>query len=172
MNCLQGFLTEISRDRHFKYCIDSETVRICMPKKGSLLKFHNGQYKFKVPYIMYTDFEATQAPLTPNPEVPYTERINKHIPSGFCVNGKFAYGKVENPLKVYRGEDCVEAFCDYISNEARRLYHMFSEKLMKHVTPEKWRKHNRATTCHICFKEFKVGQRSMPLYWEISRTCS
>ena len=106
---------------------------------------------------MYADFEAildTIDGATPNPEMPYTEGINKHVPSGFCVNSKFAYGKVENPLKVYRGEDCVEVFCDYISNEAGRFYHMLPEKPMKPLTREQWRKHYRATTCHICFKEF------------------
>ena len=128
MNCLQGFQYEISRDKHFEYCIDNETVRIKMLKKGSFVKFHNGQYQFKVPFIMHTDFEAILEPIKgsmPNPEMPFTKGINKRIPSGFCVNSKFAFGKVENPLKVYRGEDFVEVFCDYISNEARRPYHMF-----------------------------------------------
>ena len=36
LNCLQGFPTEISRDKHFKYCKDNEAVRIEMPKEGSL----------------------------------------------------------------------------------------------------------------------------------------
>ena len=93
-----------------------------MPKEGSLVKFHSGQYQFKVLFSMYAEGS------TPNPEMPYTEGINKHIPSGFCVYREFACGKVKNPLKVYRGEDCVEVFCDHITNEARRLYHMFPEK--------------------------------------------
>ena len=142
-----------------------------MPEQGSLVRFHRGQYQFKVPFIMYADFEAILEPIqttNPNPEESYTKEINKHIPSGFCIYNKFAYGKVENPLKLYRGEDCVEVFCNYISNEARRLYHMFPEKLMKHLTREQWRKHNRATTCYICLKEFKkdeapaLGQRPDP----------
>ena len=73
------------------------------------------------------------------------------------MNSKFAYGKVENPLKLYRGEDCVKVFCDYISNEARRLYHMFPEKPMKPLTREQWRKFNRAMNCHICLKGFKLS---------------
>ena len=69
-------------------------------------------------------------------EESYTEKINNHIPSGFCVYSKFAYGKVKNPLKLYRGENGVEVFCDYISYKAKRLYHMFPEKPMKHLTRE------------------------------------
>ena len=99
-----------------------------MPKEGSFVKSHDGQYQFKILFGMYTDFEAILEPIegsTPNPEMPYTEGINKHIPSGVCVNSKFTYGKVKTPFKVYRGEDCIEMFCNYISNEARRLYHAY-----------------------------------------------
>ena len=68
---------------------------------------------------------------------------------------KFAYGKVENPLKLYRGEDCVEVFCDYVENEVKRLYHMFPEKPMKPLTSKQWKKFKRARKCHICFKKFE-----------------
>ena len=90
--------------------------------------------------------------------------INQHIPFGFCVYSKFAYRKVENPLKFYGGEDCVEVFDDYISNEAHRLYHMFPEKAMKCLTRKQWRGHNRATICHICLKEFKWDDMKFRVY--------
>ena len=64
----------------------------------------------------------------PDPNEPYTKEVNRHIPSGYCVYSKFTYGEVENPLELYRGEDCVEKFCEYIREEAKRLYHMFPEK--------------------------------------------
>ena len=130
MNCFQGSPTEISRNKHFEYCEDNKTVKIEMPKEGSLVKFHDGQYQLKVPFIMYADSEAILKPIqanNPNPEESYTTEINKHIP----IYSKFAFGKVENPLKLYRGEDCVEVFCNYTSNQARRLYHMFPEKPME-----------------------------------------
>ena len=92
-----------------------------MPKEGSFLKFHDDQYQFKVPLIMYADIEAVfkliEGP-TPNPKESYTKEINKHIPSGFCTYSKFAYGKVENLLKLYRGEDFVEVPCDYIEQKS------------------------------------------------------
>ena len=37
MNCLKGFPTEISRDKHFKYLKDNETVRIEMYEEGLLV---------------------------------------------------------------------------------------------------------------------------------------
>ena len=42
-NCLQGFTQELSRDEHYSYCIDNETVRVEMLNKGSTLEFHDGQ---------------------------------------------------------------------------------------------------------------------------------
>ena len=102
-----------------------------MPEEGSFIEFHDGQNQFKVPFVMYADFEAILKPMKEsnfNPEASYTKEINQHIPSGFCLNSVFAYGEVENPLKLSRGEDCGEVFCNCIENEAKRLYRKFPEK--------------------------------------------
>ena len=65
MNCLQGFMQELSRDQHQAYCEDNESVRVEMPKQGSAVEFKDGQNQFKVPFIMYTDFESTLEPMGP-----------------------------------------------------------------------------------------------------------
>ena len=62
-NCLQGFTQELSRDQHYGYCIDNETVRVEMPRKGSTVEFYDGQNQFKVPFMMYADFEALLEPI-------------------------------------------------------------------------------------------------------------
>ena len=158
MNCLQGFSLEKSRDKHYEYCKDNELVKIEMPKPGSFVKFHNRQNQFKVPLMMYAHFKAIFRPIqgrSPNPNKPYTKKVNRHEPSGFCIYNKFTYGEVSNPLKLYRGDDCVRVFCDYIQKEARRLYHMFPEKPMEPLTSQEWKVYNRATQCHICFKPFE-----------------
>ena len=85
------------------------------------LKFHDGQYQFKVPFMMYADFESILKPVDEwykekmntmkaerKGKAPYTEKINIHIPSGWCVHSTFAYEDVPDPLKMYRGTDCVE----------------------------------------------------------------
>ena len=101
MNCLQGFTFESSRDKHYQYCKNNEALRVEMPKLGSVIEFYDGQNQFKVPFMMYADFEAISAPiqdLSPDPSEPYTKEVNKHIPSGYCVYSKFTYGEVEAPL--------------------------------------------------------------------------
>ena len=145
MNCLQGFMQESSRDQHQVYCKDNESVRVEMPKQGSTVEFKDGQNQFKVPFIiMYAEFESIleliESP-NANPNRSYTNEVNQHTPSGWCVYSKFAYGDVDNPLRLYRGKDCIETFCNYIKGEACRLYHMFPEKPMDPLTKKQWKKY-------------------------------
>ena len=159
MNCLQGFTQESSRDQHQIYCEDNESVRVEMPKQGSTIEFKDGQNQFKVPFIMYADFESILEPIespNPNPNQLYTNEFNQHTTSGWCIYSKFAYGDVDDPLRLYRGKDCIENFCNYIKGEAHRLYHMFPELPMDPLTKKQWKKYKKATKCHICYKPFKL----------------
>ena len=164
MNCLQGFTQESSRDQHQVYCEDNESVRVEMPKWGSTIEFKDGQNQFKVPFIMYADFEwilELMGPVDPeqsqqNPNQPYTNEVNQHTPSGWCVYSKFAYGDIDNPLRLYRGKDSIKTFCNYIKEEAHRLYHMFPELPMDPLTEKQWKKYKKVTKCHICYKPFTL----------------
>ena len=64
-------------------------------KKEKWLKFHDGQYQFQVPFMLYANFENILKPVdkryrdkmnTMNAErkgtAPYTEKINTYVPSG------------------------------------------------------------------------------------------
>ena len=46
-----------------------------MPDKNSFIRFHSGQYQFKVPFVIYADFEAILQGLEEDteldPEAPY-----------------------------------------------------------------------------------------------------
>ena len=57
-NCLQSFKEKKSRDEHLVYCPNNEAVRIEMPNKDPIVKYSDGQYQFKVPFMMYADFES------------------------------------------------------------------------------------------------------------------
>ena len=125
INCLQGFAEQKSRDEHLVYCRNNEAVRIEMPNRKPIVKYSDGQYQFKVPFMMYADFELILEPIqgaSNNPNMSSTREVNVHTPSGWCVYSHFAYGKVTNPLAQYRGPDCVSKFCAHIIPEAKRLY--------------------------------------------------
>ena len=117
-----------------------------MPSKGLTVEFYDGQNQFKAPFMMYADFESILMPIKgagANPNQPYTTKVNQHVPSGWCVYSKFAYGDVKGPLPIYRGEDCVKRFCDHIMHEAHRLYHMFPEKPTDPLTNRQWKKYKK-----------------------------
>ena len=157
-NCLQGFSPEASRDGHQVYCEDNETVKVEMPK-DPIVEFKDGQNQFRVPFIMYADFESILKPIestTPDPNQPYTNRVNEHTPSGWCVYSKFAYGEVSNPLTIYRGKDCIRTFCEYVKEKAYSMFYEFPEKPMHPLTRKQTKKYKEATKCHICKKPFSV----------------
>ena len=64
-------------------------------------------------------------------------------------------------LRFYRGEDCVEKFCNNIREEAKRLYHMFPEKPMDPLTNKQWKRKKMVSKCHICFKPFEEQNRKV-----------
>ena len=105
MNFLQGFREECSRDEHIGYCKNNEVVHIEMPHKKPIIEYSDGQFQFKVPFIMYADFESILEPIQGN--LSSMRGVNIHTPSGWCIYSKFAYGKIMNPLKQYRGKDGV-----------------------------------------------------------------
>ena len=88
------------------------------------VEYSDGQFQFKVPFIMYADFESILKPIQgrgndprmglrsglegPNGAPVLTTRgINVHIPSGWCILSELAYREVKDPLKLYRGKDCI-----------------------------------------------------------------
>ena len=157
INCLQGFREASSRDEHYEYCRSNEAVRIEMPNANPIVKYSDGQYQFKVPFMMYADFESILELVqgaSNNPNFFSAREVNIHTPSGWCIYSKFAYGDVTNPITQYRGPDCVEKFCEHIISEASRLYNSAPECPMAPLTSLQLAEYARATKCHICFKPF------------------
>ena len=87
-------------------------------------------------------------------EAPNTEKISINVPSGWCAHSNFTYGDVSDPLKMYRGKDCVERFVEYIEEEVKRLYKTFLQQPMIQLTDVQKREHETAKKCYICLKEF------------------
>ena len=168
VNCLNGFRTESARDKHYVYCSSNGEVNVKMPEeREKWLKFHDGQCQFKVPFMLYADFESILKPVDEKyrdrmkqlkterkGEASYTEKLNTHVPSGWCVYSKFAYGDVPNPMTAYRGKDCVEQFVDHVEKEVKRLYELYPQQPMTELTDMLKAEHKAAESCHICLKPF------------------
>ena len=164
INCLNGFESERIRDEHYEYCRSKDSVRVEMPTQNPIVKYADGQYQFKVPFVIYADFESILVPISRapnNPEMSSTRGINVHQPSGWCMYSKFAYGKVTNPLKQHRGRDCISKFCETIIAEAKRLYKSAPKKPMDKLTKKQNDELVTAKECDICFKKFSSKDRKV-----------
>ena len=84
----------------------------------------------------------------------YTEKINIHAPSGWCVYSTVAYGDASDPLKMYQDKDCVEEFVEYIEEEVKWLYATLPQQPTTELTDALKRKHKASEKSHICLKEF------------------
>ena len=173
VNCLNGFRTESARDKHYEYCSGNDEVKIKMPsEKEKWLKYHQGEKQFRVPFMLYADFESILKPVeeryrdkmnqmkSKRQGRSYTEKVNTHVPSGWCVHSKFAYGEVQHPLTLYRGKDSVEQFVKHIESEVKRLYAAYPQQPMMELTEVLQREHDKATECHICFQPFDDPQKN------------
>ena len=119
--------------------------------------------KWKSP--MYYDLESSLPPIPTNrrdPNAPYMNLINQHIPCGWNVRSKFAYGEVKNSETSYRGSDCIKILCEHFISEIHRLYKLFPEKPIDPLSVKKQIEYMKSTGCHICFKNNSI-QFGIPL---------
>ena len=87
-------------------------------------------------------------------KAPHTKRIKTYVPSGWWVHSTFSYGYVCDPLKMYRGKDCVEKFVECIEENVKHLHEKFTRQLMTRLTDVRKWQHKAAEKCNICLKEF------------------
>ena len=135
-----------------------------MPVKKPTVEYSDGQYQFKVPFMIYADFESILKPIqgaSNNPGISSKRGVNVHTPSGWCVYSKFAYGEVRNSCSQYRGLNCVEKFCEHVISEAKILYRSFPEKPMTPLTKLQIKEYHKARECHIRFKPFGKNDRKV-----------
>ena len=66
-NCLNGSESEIITNEHYEYCRSKDSVRVEMPTKNPIVKYTDGQYQFKVPFVIYADFESILVPVSGAP---------------------------------------------------------------------------------------------------------
>ena len=80
--------------------------------------------------MVYADFESILNQLMSGMtgKARYTEKINTHGPSEWCVHSTFAYGDVLDHLKIYQCKDCLEKFVEHIEEEVKRLSETFQRQ--------------------------------------------
>ena len=94
LNCINGFKSKDSLNKHKEYCYNNECVNIMMPPPNTFLKFKNFRCSERAPFVIYSDFESFIKPMDscdPDPNKSYTKKYQKHKPSGFSYYIKCLY---------------------------------------------------------------------------------
>ena len=104
LNCINGFKSKDSLNKHKEYCYNNECVNIMMPPPKTFLKFDKFRFSERAPFVIYADFESFIKPMDscdPDPNKSYTKKYQKHKPSSFSYYIKSLYEDVKKSEKEH-----------------------------------------------------------------------
>ena len=104
---LNKFASPEKLSEHIEICKENSACKIEVPKPGETIEFKNHEKSMRVPFVIYADFGAITEKIdstTPNPEKSYTEKYQKHTPSGFCYHVKKKVSKIMLNLLYTEGK--------------------------------------------------------------------
>ena len=169
--CLNSFPSEKSLNKHTEYCRNNEAVKIKMPiredDKGNTfpvyIKFNHFHKKMRVPFVVYADFECFTEKIDtcqPNDNKSFTNRYQKHKPSGFSYLIKCFDDNLLAPhLRHYTAEspddNIPRLFIESLEKDIKEIYNKFKIPKKMVMTQEDEIDYEKATNCHICEGKLK-----------------
>ena len=160
LNCINGFKSIDSLNKHKEYCYNNECVKIVMPPPGTYLKFKNFRYSERAPFVIYADFESLIKPMDncdPDPNKSYTKKYQKHKPSGFSYYIISLYESVFKSVKrTYtrtKKEDpnAEDVFIKWLEDDVKDIANIEPKKMV--FTEEDEKQFNKASDCWLCGEE-------------------
>ena len=175
-NCLTQFQSLSKYKLHETICFSFKPLVIEMPKKGEVLQFSNFNKKFKLPFVIFYDFEAILQPVDNAVQCMHcfntnqaicnhkTKVINKQIPSCYSLLLIDEYHNVLDQ-SVYTGSDCVEHFLAKLFQIRNKIFNLLLEKEEMVMTQTDKIHFANTNTCHICdrpiLKNDILGHKTM-----------
>ena len=162
LNCLSGFKTNESLNKHKEYCYNNECIKTIMPEPGTYLSFKNFLHSEKVPFAAYADFEALNIKINtcePDPNKSYTKKHQKHKPISFSYYIKCFDNNVCEPiLRSYirekeEDEDAMDVFIKWLEDDVKAIANIKMKKMI--FTKEDEKQFNESKECWICKEPFK-----------------
>ena len=172
--CLNHFSSPDKLNEHREICQSKYECKAELPEPGETISFKNFKKSMRVPFVIYADFEAVTEKIdsaAPNPEKSYTEKYQKHTPSGFCYYVKKDDEENYAEPVVYRGKDCVQKFCSMIEEEVKEIGAIYKNIIPLEMTAEDNKKFKSPVDCHICNKKLS-NKKTIPFNKEpIHQSC-
>ena len=157
LNCINGFKSKDSLNKHKEYCYNNECVNIVMPPPGTFLKFKNFRFSERAPFVIYADFESFIKPMDscdPDPNKSYTKKYQKHKPSGFSYYIKSLYEDVfksvkRTYIKTKKEEpDAEDVFVKWLEEDVKDIANIEPKKMV--FTEKDKKQFINASDCWIC----------------------
>ena len=157
LNCMNGFKSKDSLNKHKEYCYNNECVNIVMPPPNTFLKFKNFRCSERAPFVIYADFESFIKPMDscdPDPNKSYTKKYQKHKPSGFSYYIKSLYeDDIKSEKKTYiktkkEEPDAEDVFVKWLEEDVKKIANIKPKKMV--ITKEEEKQFDKASDCWIC----------------------
>ena len=164
LNCLNHFPNEEKLKIHEDYCLKNQAIRIEMPEEGSFISFIHHNRSIKVPFVVYADFEVftEEIPISEqNEKFSFTQKYQKHRPSGFCYKIVCFDERYNQKPVLFRArsedEDVSAIFVEMLERDIKRIQEKFdfSKKMIFSLKDKD--NFEKEKICWICQKEF--GER-------------
>ena len=167
LNCLNHFPNEEKLKIHEEYCLKNQAIRIEMPEKGSLVTFIHHNRSIKVPFVVYADFEAFTEEIStcePNDKKSFTQKYQRHRPSGFCYKIVCFDEQLFNQKPVLfraerEDEDISAIFVEMLERDIKRIQEKFDFSKKMIFSPKDKDDFEKAEICWICRKEFGESEK-------------
>ena len=92
-------------------------------EKDKILQFNQYMKSNKIPYIIYADIESLSRKIdgcVNNPENSSTTK-NMWVYCGYSMSTICAFDHIQNRHNLYRGEDCMKKFCEFLREHAKNI---------------------------------------------------
>ena len=157
LNCINGFKSIDSLNKHKEYCYNNECVKINMPPPGTFLRFKNFLHSEKAPFAVYADFESLIKPMdncNPDPNKSYTKKYQKHEPISFSYYILCSiYGVYKSILRKYtktkpEDADAMDVFIKWLEEDVKAIANIKEKEII--FMEEDRKQFNKASDCWIC----------------------
>ena len=167
LNYLNHFPNEEKLKIHEEYCLKNQAIKIEMSEKGSFIYFIHHNRLIIVPFVVYADFEAFTKEIStcePNQKFSFTQKYQKHRPSGFCYKIVCFDEQLFNQKPVHysaksEDEGIGAIFLEMLEEDIQRIYKKFEFSKKMIFTFKDKGEFEKAKICWICQKEFKEREK-------------
>lgn len=154
---------------HSRMCDRHEHVKITLPTPGNnYLFFNKVNHQYRIPIVVYADFEATLIPMEENMS-DTRRKYQKHEPNSYCILVKSElsdeqlehYGLSPVPT-IYRGENAAKSFIDALYDIAAKVEVLYSYIVpMEDLNESMNRKYESSSTCYLCREAFTDNNKKV-----------